>query len=59
MGPAASRPPIGLTSDRDAEIAEGLRAGELVVANAGASLRDGDRVFAVISRDMDLSAGRR
>ncbi|WP_026605680.1 efflux RND transporter periplasmic adaptor subunit [Methylocapsa acidiphila] len=50
---------IGLTSDRDAEIAEGLQAGELVVANGGASLRDGDRVFAVVSRGGDLSAGRR
>lgn len=35
---------VGLTSDRDAEIQTGLRAGELVVAHAGTSLRDGDRV---------------
>lgn len=35
---------LGLLSDSDAEIEEGVAEGDLVVANAGGSLRDGDRV---------------
>jgi len=35
---------IGLVSDVDAEIKEGVRIGEVVVAHAGTSLRDGDQV---------------
>ena len=35
---------LGLLSDSDAEIQEGVAEGDLVVANAGGSLRDGDRV---------------
>jgi RND family efflux transporter MFP subunit len=35
---------IGLHSDNDTEIRGGLREGDIVVANAGSSLRDGDRV---------------
>ncbi|MFL6796673.1 MAG: efflux RND transporter periplasmic adaptor subunit [Xanthobacteraceae bacterium] len=35
---------VGLHSDTDAEIREGLKEDELVVANAGSSLRDGDQV---------------
>jgi HlyD family secretion protein len=35
---------IGLHSDTDTEITKGLSAGDLVVANAGTSLRDGDKV---------------
>ena len=35
---------IGLQSDTEVEVASGLADGELVVANAGTSLRDGDRV---------------
>jgi multidrug efflux pump subunit AcrA (membrane-fusion protein) len=37
---------IGLTSDKSTEILEGLEVGELVVANAGSSLHDGDQVSA-------------
>ncbi len=36
----------GLSSDTDTEITTGLNDGEIVVANAGTSLRDGDRVRA-------------
>jgi HlyD family secretion protein len=39
---------IGLHSDTHTEILDGLREGEMVVANAGGSLRDGDRVKPVI-----------
>ena len=35
---------VGLVSDRDAEIWDGVRENELIVAHAGTSLRDGDRV---------------
>jgi multidrug efflux pump subunit AcrA (membrane-fusion protein) len=35
---------VGYHSDTDIEIREGLREGDLVVANAGSSLRDGDKV---------------
>jgi multidrug efflux pump subunit AcrA (membrane-fusion protein) len=35
---------VGLHSDTHTEILDGLREGEMVVANAGSSLRDGDKV---------------
>jgi RND family efflux transporter MFP subunit len=35
---------IGIRSDSDIEVRKGLSEGDLVVANAGTSLRDGDRV---------------
>jgi len=35
---------LGLHSDHDIEISEGVRLGDLVVAYAGSSLRDGDEV---------------
>jgi hypothetical protein len=35
---------IGLHSDTEIEIRKGLNQGDLVVANAGTTLRDGDRV---------------
>ncbi|WP_051953265.1 efflux RND transporter periplasmic adaptor subunit [Methylocapsa aurea] len=50
---------VGILSEHDAEIQEGLRSGELVVANAGASLRDGDRVSPVLSEDAGPSTGLR
>jgi HlyD family secretion protein len=40
---------VGLHSDTDTEIREGLHAGDLVVANAGSSLRDGDKVRPVVA----------
>jgi multidrug efflux pump subunit AcrA (membrane-fusion protein) len=35
---------VGIHSDSDIEVLKGLSEGDLVVANAGTSLRDGDRV---------------
>lgn len=35
---------VGIHSDSDIEVRKGLSEGDLVVANAGTSLRDGDRV---------------
>ena len=39
---------VGLHSDTDTEIRDGLREGDMVVANAG-SLRDGDKVKPIIA----------
>jgi HlyD family secretion protein len=39
---------VGLHSDFDTEIRDGLREGDLVVSNAGSSLRDGDWVRPVV-----------
>ena len=43
---------LGFHSDYDMEIRDGLREGSLVVANAGSSLRDGDKVKPVLSDAM-------
>jgi RND family efflux transporter MFP subunit len=40
---------VGLHSDNDTEIRDGLREGDMIVANAGSSLRDGDKVKPVVS----------
>jgi multidrug efflux pump subunit AcrA (membrane-fusion protein) len=40
---------VGLHSDTDTEIRDGLREGDVVVANAGTSLRDGDKVTAIFA----------
>jgi RND family efflux transporter MFP subunit len=40
---------VGLHSDTDTEIRDGLHVGDLVVANAGSSLRDGDKVRPVVA----------
>jgi multidrug efflux pump subunit AcrA (membrane-fusion protein) len=49
---------VGLTSDTAVEILEGLKVGEIVVANAGTSLHDGDRVKAMFPDDLDRSRAR-
>ena len=48
----------GLTSDTAVEILEGLKVGEIVVADAGTSLHDGDRVKAMFADDLDRSRAR-
>jgi multidrug efflux pump subunit AcrA (membrane-fusion protein) len=40
---------VGLHSDTDSEIRDGLREGDIVVANAGTSLRDGDKVTPIFA----------
>ena len=40
---------LGFHSDYDMEIRDGLREGNLVVANAGSSLRDGDKVKPILA----------
>jgi RND family efflux transporter MFP subunit len=49
---------VGLTSDTAVEILEGLKVGETVVADAGTSLHDGDRVKAIFPDDLDRSRAR-
>lgn len=41
---------VGLHSDTDIEVRKGLNEGDLIVANAGTSLRDGDKVTPVDAR---------
>src|SRR5713226_2848914 len=40
---------VGFHSDNDTEIRDGLREGDMVVANAGSSLRDGDKVRPIVA----------
>ncbi len=40
---------VGLHSDTDTEIRSGLQEGDMVVANAGSSLRNGDKVTPIVS----------
>jgi HlyD family secretion protein len=49
---------VGLTLDRDVEILTGVRPGELVIAHAGTSLRDGDRVAPVFIDESGATTGR-
>lgn len=44
---------IGLLSDQDAEIKEGVQVDNIVVAHAGASLRDGDEVSVLLNEESD------
>ena len=44
---------VGLTSDTSTEILEGLDVGEIVVADAGTSLHDGDQVKTMFAEELD------
>src|SRR6201995_1208566 len=44
---------VGLSSDTSTEILEGLDVGEIVVADAGSSLHDGDQVKTMFSDEID------
>lgn len=44
---------VGLVSDTSTEILEGLSEGEIVVADAGTSLHDGDQVRTMFADDLD------
>jgi multidrug efflux pump subunit AcrA (membrane-fusion protein) len=44
---------VGLHSDESIEIRKGINEGDLVVANAGTSLRDGDQVNAYTAEELD------
>ena len=49
---------VGLTSDTSVEILEGLDVGEIVVADAGSSLHDGDQIKAMFAEDLDRTRVR-
>jgi multidrug efflux pump subunit AcrA (membrane-fusion protein) len=49
---------VGLVSDTSTEILEGLTVGEIVVADAGTSLHDGDRIKTVFAADLDRTRVR-
>src|ERR1700754_4111194 len=44
---------VGLVSDSSTEILEGLDVGEIVVADAGSSLHDGDQIKTTFAEDLD------
>jgi multidrug efflux pump subunit AcrA (membrane-fusion protein) len=46
----------GLTSDTSVEIRDGIKEGEVVVANAGTSLHDGDRVKTMFADEVDRAS---
>jgi multidrug efflux pump subunit AcrA (membrane-fusion protein) len=46
---------VGLVSDTSIEILDGLAEGEIVVADAGTSLHDGDRIKTMFAEDLDRS----
>jgi HlyD family secretion protein len=45
---------VGFHSNADIEIRDGIREGDMVVANAGSSLRDGDRVRPIVADTAQL-----
>src|SRR5882724_1454700 len=49
---------VGLVSDTATEILEGLEVGEIVVADAGSSLHDGDRIKTMLAEDLDRTRVR-
>ena len=49
---------VGLTSDASTEILEGLDVGEIVVADAGSSLHDGDQIKTMFTEELDRARVR-
>jgi multidrug efflux pump subunit AcrA (membrane-fusion protein) len=49
---------VGLVSDSSTEILEGLDVGEIVVADAGSSLHDGDQIKTIFAEDLDRTRVR-
>src|SRR4051812_8975296 len=49
---------VGLVSDSSTEILEGVVDGEIVVADAGSSLHDGDQIKTVFAEDLDRTQVR-
>lgn len=49
---------VGLVSDTSTEILDGLSEGEIVVADAGTSLHDGDQVRTMFADDLDRTRTR-
>ena len=49
---------VGLVSEPESEILEGLDVGEIVVADAGSSLHDGDQIKTMFAEDLDRTRVR-
>ena len=49
---------VGLVSNSSTEILEGVEVGEIVVADAGSSLHDGDRIKTTFAEDLDRTRVR-
>jgi multidrug efflux pump subunit AcrA (membrane-fusion protein) len=49
---------VGLTSDKDAEILEGVKDGDLIVAHAGTSLREGEKVTTIFADEFGQTSLR-
>ncbi|MET4804339.1 efflux RND transporter periplasmic adaptor subunit [Bradyrhizobium sp. LB11.1] len=49
---------VGLTSDSQTEILEGVDVGEIVVADAGSSLHDGDQIKTMFADELDRTRVR-
>jgi multidrug efflux pump subunit AcrA (membrane-fusion protein) len=49
---------VGLTSDKDAEILDGAKEGDLVIAYAGTSLRDGEKVTTIFADEFGSTSLR-
>jgi multidrug efflux pump subunit AcrA (membrane-fusion protein) len=49
---------VGLSSDTAMEILEGLDVGEIVVADAGSSLHDGDQIKTMFADELDRTRVR-
>jgi HlyD family secretion protein len=49
---------LGFFSETDTEVREGVKEGELVIANAGSSLHDGDRVKPINMDEIDRVGAR-
>jgi HlyD family secretion protein len=49
---------VGFFSETDIEVGEGVKEGDLVIANAGASLRDGDRINPMIADELSQLKAR-
>jgi multidrug efflux pump subunit AcrA (membrane-fusion protein) len=49
---------VGLVSDTSIEILEGLDVGEIVVADAGSSLHDGDQIKTMFAEELDRTRVR-
>ena len=49
---------VGLSSETSTEILEGLDVGEIVVADAGTSLHDGDQIKTMFAEELDRTRVR-
>jgi multidrug efflux pump subunit AcrA (membrane-fusion protein) len=49
---------VGLVSDTSTEILEGLAVGDIVVADAGSSLHDGDQIRTMFADELDRTRGQ-